>query len=84
MQNYPVGYTQQNPSQYVQTQTMPAAQSSAGSSGAVFNIGGNAPNSIPVNGASGVTINIVGASVNPNGANINNTYNGAALPGQGR
>lgn len=82
MQNYPVGYTQQNPSQYVQTQTMPAAQSSAGSSGAVFNIGGNAPNSIPVNGASGVTINIVGASVNPNGANINNTYNGAALPGQ--
>ena len=74
MQNYPVGYPQQN-----QSQIMP--QQSSGTTGATFNIGTNTPGSIPVNGASGVTINIVGASVNPNGANINNTYN-TSQPGQ--
>ena len=75
MQNYSVGYPQFN-----QTQTMPAQ--TAGTTGATFNIGTNTPGSIPVNGASGVTINILGASVNPNGANINNSYNTAAQPGQ--
>jgi hypothetical protein len=33
-------------------------------------------------GASGVTINILGAGVYPNGANVNNTYNSPATPGQ--
>ncbi len=74
MQNYPVGYPQHN-----QSQAMPVQ--SAGTTGATFNIGTNTPGSIPVNGANGVTINILGASVNPNGANINNTYN-SSQPGQ--
>lgn len=61
-------------------QTPPVAVQAAGATGATFNIGTNTPGSIPV-GASGVTINILGATVSPNGANINNTYN-TAQPGQ--
>lgn len=85
MQNYPIGY-QQIPSAQTQcqTQTMNATPC-ASTNGATFNIGNNIPGAIPVNasnGASGVTINIMGASVNPNGANINNTYNTCGLPGQ--
>lgn len=64
----------------IQTNTPPVAVQAAGATGATFNIGTNTPGAIPVNGASGVTINILGATVTPNGANINNTYNGA--PGQ--
>lgn len=64
----------------VQSQTPPVAVQAAGATGATFNIGTNTPGSIPV-GASGVTINILGATVSPNGANINNTYN-TAQPGQ--
>ena len=89
--NYPSQTTmrQQQPTYaqaQVQTQTVPAQQTvvppqsqpvnvqAAGATGATFNIGTNTPGSIPV-GASGVTINILGATVTPNGANINNTYN---------
>ena len=76
MQNFSVGY----PNTQTQTQTVtPAAQQNT--SGATFNIGTGTPGSIPV-GASGVTINILGASVNPNGANINNTYASTGAPGQ--
>lgn len=95
--NYPPQTTmrQQQPTYaqaQVQTQTVPAQQTvvppqsqpvnvqAAGATGATFNIGTNTPGSIPV-GASGVTINIMGATVTPNGANINNTYN-TAQPGQ--
>lgn len=72
MQNYPVSY--QPKTQTVQ----PTANSNA--TGATFNIGTGTPNAIPTGGASGVTINIMGASVNPNGANINNTYNTQQAP----
>jgi len=97
MQNYPVNYSQnpvyrqapsvQNPYMQqpnVQTQVLPYAvpSSQQGTNGAVFNIGTNTPGSIPLNGASGVTINIMGATVNPNGANINNTYNTPPQAGQ--
>lgn len=79
MQNYPVGYPQ-----YTQTQAVPPAANN-NASGATFNIGTGTPGSTPVN-ASGVTINIIGASVNPNGANIYNNNAGnttqAAAPTQ--
>lgn len=69
--------------QQVQTQVQPYTQTpQMGNNGAVLNIGTNTPGSIPLNGASGVTINIMGATVNPNGANINNTYNATGQPGQ--
>lgn len=73
MQNYQVGY-QPNIQTKTQTQAVPAAQNNT-ATGATFNIGTGTPGSIPANGANGVVINIMGASVNPNGANINNTYN---------
>lgn len=73
MQNYPVGYTPQVQSQ-TQTQAVPATNNT-NATGATFNIGNGNQNAVPNNGANGVTINIMGASVNPNGANINNTYN---------
>lgn len=79
MQNYPVGYPN------IPTQTVANATAPSNTNGATFNIGTGTPGSIPVNntpGASGVTINIMGASVNPNGANINNTYNTTGAPGQ--
>lgn len=69
------------PQAAVNPQTPPVAVQAAGATGATFNIGTNTPGSIPV-GASGVTINILGATVSPNGANINNTYNTAPQPGQ--
>ena len=69
MQNYPLGYQP-----YTQVQSMPT--STGNTSGATFNIGTGTPGSIPTN-ASGVTINIIGASVNPNGANI---YNNNGTP----
>ena len=76
MQNYPLGYKP-----YTQVQNMPASTGST--SGATFNIGTGTPGSIPTN-ANGVTINIIGASVNPNGANIynNNATNQAPAPTQ--
>lgn len=79
MQNYPVGYQpyqtgyQAYPQTQTQTQTVPVVNTNA--TGSTFNIGTGTPGSIPAGSASGVTINIMGASVNPNGANINNTYN---------
>ena len=82
MQNYPIGY---NPYPYAQTQAAPVVQQQqapaaqpANTNGATFNITPPAPGT----NASGVTINIMGASVNPNGANINNTYNTTGAPGQ--
>ena len=72
--------TQTVPQQQPVAQTPPVAVQAAGATGATFNIGTNTPGSIPV-GANGVTINIMGATVTPNGANINNTYN-TAQPGQ--
>ncbi len=81
MQNYPItGYTNTQ-TQYVTNPAVPAA----GTNGAVFNI--NTPSYPPaaannLNGASGVTINIIGASVNPNGANIYNAGGATGLPGQ--
>lgn len=79
MQNYPVS------TPYTQTQTVNAPVYPQNTTGAMFNIGmpqhqesaqqnsAGAPSvtNIPA-GANGVTINIVGASVNPNGANIYN------------
>lgn len=79
MQNCPVGYPN------YQNQTVANASAPSNTTGATFNIGTNTPNSIPVNnagGASGVTINIMGASVNPNGANIYNNNASTAAPGQ--
>ena len=84
MQNYPIGYQQIPATTQCQTQTL-NTQPCTSATGATFNIGTNTPGAIPVNGnsgASGVTINIMGANVNPNGANINNTYNTTGLPGQ--
>ncbi len=75
MQNYSVGY---NP--YVKTQAAPAQNGST--NGATFNIGTNTPDAIQPNKTGAVVININGASVNPNGANINNTYNTTGAPGQ--
>ena len=72
MQNYAVGY---QPYTQVQTAPLPAGSTS----GATFNIGTGTPGSIPAN-ASGVTINIIGASVNPNGANIYNNNGSAQAP----
>ena len=69
---------------YVQTQTVTQPVYPQNASGATFNIGtGAVPTSQPAvansaqgtniaGGANGVTINIIGASVNPNGANIYN------------
>ncbi len=76
MQNNPISY---NPYQQTQTTTVPQ---NSNTNGATFNIGTNTPGSIPANGANGVVINIMGASVNPNGANINNTYNTTGTAGQ--
>lgn len=75
MQNYPLGYQP-----HIQTQTLSNANA-GGTSGATFNIGTNTPNSIPT-GANGVTINIIGASVNPNGANIYNNNPTTQAPAQ--
>ncbi len=77
MQNYPVtGYTNTNTqTQYVTPPAVPG-----NTNGAVFNI--NTPSNIPQSGASGVTINIIGASVNPNGANIYNAGGTSGIPGQ--
>ena len=78
MQNYPLT----NP--YTQTQSVSAPVYPQNNSGATFNIGtGNTPQTQTAvqttpqgtniaGGANGVTINIIGASVNPNGANIYN------------
>ncbi len=76
MQNYPIGY---NP--YVKAQTVPTAQNH-NTTGATFNIGTGTPDAIQPNKTGAVIININGASVNPNGANINNTYNTTGAPGQ--
>lgn len=78
MQNYSAGYP------YNQVQTAANSVAAPNASGSTFNIGTGTPNSIPANGgASGVTINIMGAGVYPNGANVNNTtYNTATTPGQ--
>ncbi len=73
MQNYQVGYQP-----YTQTQSVPQAMTGS-TSGATFNIGTGTPGSIPTN-ASGVTINIIGASVNPNGANIYNNNGTTQAP----
>lgn len=77
MQSYPVGY----PNTQTQTVSNTAAPNNApangNNSGATLNVG------TPTNGASGVTINIMGAGVYPNGANVNNTtYNTTTAPGQ--
>ncbi len=79
MQNYPVNYANTKTNTAV-NQTIPTA---AGNSGATFNIG--VPTASQGNGAagaSGVTINILGAGVYPNGANVNNTYYNTSTPGQ--
>ena len=73
MQNYTVGYQP-----YTQIQNTPAPVTGT-TSGATFNIGTGTPGSIPTN-ASGVTINIIGASVNPNGANIYNNNGSTQAP----
>ena len=74
MQNYPTGYSN------IQTQNITNPVVPANASGATFNI---APGFVPNNSsASGVTINIIGASVNPNGANIYNAATTSGAPGQ--
>lgn len=79
MQSYPAGY------QNIQTQTAQMSAPPSNASGATFNIGtpaGTPGTTVPTGGASGVTINIMGAGVYPNGANINNTYNTTSTPAQ--
>lgn len=82
MQNYPIGYPT-----YSQTQTVSqGAVQPQNANGATFNIGvpsvDPSAQNVAANGANGVTINIIGAGVYPNGANINNTYNSPQAPAQ--
>lgn len=81
MQSYTAGYPN------IQQQTVAASAPPSNASGATFNIAAGTPavaqnGAGATGGASGVTINILGAGVYPNGANINNTYNTQAAPGQ--